>query len=230
MKGNLWKKFAFEFLSIFVAVITAFALGNWNDNRKERFTEVKILEEIANGLEKDIEDIKQNIFGHDQGIQACKYWRNAILNTPVDLDSTAGYYLALTRDFICIQNVSGYESLKSKGLEAIKLDSLRFKIISLYEYDFHVLKQLEESYYELQFQKNYFHAFNDIIAPHLLFDQKGKITGFKQPLKLSETEKSRMLSYLWKIETNRKFALFFYNGVEKKIEHLIHEIELEANR
>lgn len=34
-KGN-WKKYGIEFLSIFIAVIAAFALNNWNDNRRDR--------------------------------------------------------------------------------------------------------------------------------------------------------------------------------------------------
>ena len=53
-----WKKYGFEFLSIFVAVVLAFSLDNWNQNRREAHLENKILTEIANGLEKDIEDLR----------------------------------------------------------------------------------------------------------------------------------------------------------------------------
>ena len=42
-------KYTFEFLSIFIAVISAFALNNWNDNRRDRLAENKILTEIYNG-------------------------------------------------------------------------------------------------------------------------------------------------------------------------------------
>ena len=42
-----WKKHGFEFLSIFIAVISAFALNNWNDNRNADKSESKILIEIA---------------------------------------------------------------------------------------------------------------------------------------------------------------------------------------
>ena len=56
-----WKRYGFEFLSIFVAVISAFALNNWNENRKGRDAEDKILAEIYNGLRKDLSDIDMNI-------------------------------------------------------------------------------------------------------------------------------------------------------------------------
>jgi heme O synthase-like polyprenyltransferase len=52
-KSRNLRKYAFEFLSIFIAVIAAFALNNWNDNRKDRIAESKILTEISNGLELD---------------------------------------------------------------------------------------------------------------------------------------------------------------------------------
>ena len=49
-------------------------------------------------------------------------------------------------DYISIQNISGYETLKSNGLELIRDDSLRFEIITLYEYDYSILKKFEEEY------------------------------------------------------------------------------------
>ncbi|AXT20649.1 hypothetical protein D7030_12285 [Flavobacteriaceae bacterium AU392] len=52
-----WKKYLFEFLSIFLAVTLAFLLDRWNDDRKDGIAENKILEEIYNGLERDSLDI-----------------------------------------------------------------------------------------------------------------------------------------------------------------------------
>ena len=53
MKKRNWKKYGFEFLSIFIAVTSAFALNNWNDNRQNQISEEKILKEIKNGIELD---------------------------------------------------------------------------------------------------------------------------------------------------------------------------------
>jgi hypothetical protein len=78
------------------------------------------------------------------------FWRKVFTNEATNLDSVRQYYFLLTRDFVSIQSTSGYETLKSKGLELIKNDSLRTKIISLYEYDYKTLTQVEEEYNELQ--------------------------------------------------------------------------------
>ena len=58
MKKNKWKKYIIEFLSVFVAVVSAFALTNWNDNRKSSHSEQKILTEIRNGISIDKQDFE----------------------------------------------------------------------------------------------------------------------------------------------------------------------------
>lgn len=220
-----WKSYAFEFFSIFVAVISAFALNNWNDNRRDRLSETKILTEISNGLQKDLEDMAINIGGHEAGLRACAFWRQIVTQDSVSSDSISKHYLNLTRDFFSVQNASGYESLKSKGLELIENDSLRLAIISLYEFDYFILKGFEEDYHEMQFQENYFLTFNEFIADALVFNSNGDITGIQLPLRLSPKEKKIFLTHLWKIRENRQFLLRYYHQIEDRVKMLKHKIE-----
>lgn len=226
MKKTNWRKYIYEFVSIFVAVISAFALNNWNENRRDRNAETKILIEIKNGLQKDIDDVQLNMGGHRSGLKACAYWRRLIQGEAVTQDSFTQYYLDLARDFITIKNSSGYESLKSKGLNLIRNDSLRFEIISFYEYDLSVVEKFEEEYAEMQFHKSYYHTINNVVAPHFIFDDSGQIR-IKQPLQLNQTEKNILLSHLWKIGMNRNFILRYYGEVEKRISEIIGAIEKE---
>jgi hypothetical protein len=223
-KGN-WKKYAIEFLSIFIAVTFAFALENWNENRRDGNAESKIITEIHNGLKKDLDDIRINMIGHKDGIRACQFWRDITEDREVSPDSIMHHYLNLTRDFISIQNVSGYETLKSRGLELVKDDSLRSSIIALYEYDYNTLRKFEEEYNEMQFQENYFKEINAYLAPNFIFDEKGNMVGIDLPLKLSESEKNILLSYLWKIQLNRNFILYFYSNIENKVNEVVARIE-----
>ncbi|SEL99277.1 hypothetical protein SAMN04487910_3836 [Aquimarina amphilecti] len=230
LKGKNWKKYSFEFLSIFIAVISAFALNNWNDNRKDKKAEQKILIEIKNGLEKDLEDLKINNKGHKRGIKACQFWRDVIQNKEVIIDSVQLRFVELTRDFTSLQNNSGYETLKSKGLEIIENDSLRSKLISLYEYDYYTLRKLEEEYEEMQYQKNYFKDINKILAPNFVFDKKGNLINIETPIKLNKSDKNILMSYLMKIELNRRMVLTFYKKTEKKINNLESLIEKNIKR
>lgn len=225
MTKSNWKKYGIEFLSIFIAVTSAFALENWNENRRDSNAESKIITEIHNGLKKDLDDIRINMAGHKDGINACAFWRDIAEDRVSSPDSMLMHYLNLTRDFISIQNVSGYETLKSRGLELLKDDSLRSSIIALYEYDYNILRKFEEEYYEMQFQENYFKEINAYLAPNFTFDEKGNIVGIDLPLNLPASEKKILLSYLWKIQANRNFILYFYADVENKINQLVARIE-----
>ncbi len=229
IQSKNWKKYTIEFLSIFIAVILAFALNRWNDNRNNRNAESKILSEIYIGLEKDLEDVQSNINGHKVGIKATKYFRDLVAHKPVAIDSLMFYYFYLTRDFISIQNTSGYETLKSRGLELIENDSLRTKIIALYEYDYNNLRKLEEEYYELQFQENYFKAINDIISKNLQINDDKQIIGIDTPLHIEQNEEKALLTYLWKIQANRRFILQYYAEIEDKIKKLRIEIKNELS-
>lgn len=220
MKKRSWKSYLLEFLSIFIAVISAFALNSWNENRRDHNAQTKILSEISNGLQKDIEDIHGNMMGHEKGIEACDYLRRLAWGETVSRDSIAQHFMRVTRDFVTIQNRSGYEALKSKGLEVVEDDSLRYAIIALYEYDFTTLQKLEEEYAEMQFYKSHFSALSTLLSPHFIFDQEGHPTNIKLPLKLTKSQKNDLLTRLLKIEANRRFILRFYSGIEKKIENI----------
>jgi glutaredoxin-related protein len=219
-----------SFFSVFIAVLSAFALNNWNDNRKNHNAEEKILTEILKGLEKDLEDLKNNETGHKRGLRATVLFQDLLDNKAMPKDSLMIHYSNLTRDFISIQNTSGYETLKSRGLELIKNDDLRSKIISLYEYDYEILRKLEEEYYESQFQENYFKDINDLVAKNLEFDDNKEVSGITIPINITANEEKVFLTYLWKIKRNRTFILNYYPKVIAKIESIRQEIETEINQ
>ncbi len=231
MKRKNWKKYSFEFLSIFIAVISAFALNNWNENRKDEIAETKILSEISIGLKKDLEDIELNKLGHELGIKSVDFFKKLLTRQePVPKDSILRNYFILTRDFFSVQNASGYENLKSRGLELIKNDSLRSKIISLYEIDYTILRKFEEEYYEKQFQQNYFKELNHIIAPNFEFDSAKSLKRIKVPLEISKNDEKIYLIDLWKIRINRVEILYHYAETKKVIKNLQKEIEDELKR
>ena len=155
MVKRKWGAYVFEFISIFIAIVAGFALSDWDEDRRDEYIGINILKEISNGFALDIEDININMRAHREGIKACNYFRDIINDKHIEQDSFQRYYSILLSDIISIQNTAGYESMKSKGLETINNESLRFEIISLYEFDFNVLKKFEEDYYEMQFHKIY---------------------------------------------------------------------------
>ncbi len=220
-----WKKYFLEFISIFVGVSLAFSLSKWNENRTLATSETKTLLEIKNGLKLDLEDLRLNIFGHQSGIKACDNFRKLINNEELNHDSIPSYYFTLLRDFVSVQNKSGYESLKSQGLQIIQDDSLRLKIITTYDFYFEIMEKLEENYAQNQFNTNYYHAINNLLAKYMVFDDKGTLIDFKQPMKFTQEEKNLLLSYLWRIEKDRNFTILNYRQMETQILELIDTID-----
>ncbi|MFK7774622.1 MAG: DUF6090 family protein [Saprospiraceae bacterium] len=223
IKSN-WKNYLFEFLSIFVGVSLAFAMSNWGENQRDAVAETKILTEIKNGLKLDLQDVEENIKGHKKGVKTCNYFRKLIEDPNANQDSAAIQYFYLLRDFISIQNKSGYESLKSKGLGLIKNDSLRFEIISLYDFYYEIIEKLEENYDEMQFNKNYYLEINNLLAEYMDFDKNGNLIKINHPKNLTTKEKKKLLSYLWRIKNNREYILRYYELMMGKLNHLIKSI------
>lgn len=206
----------------------AISMSNHKEIKRNEFYENKILKEIAHGLNQDLLDMTHNYEGHETGLISCKYWRKVIYQEPFETDSTAYYYQFLMRDFISIKNTAGYEALKSKGLELVKDDSLRTEITILYEQDYNSLVNLEEHYYETQFQENYFMAFNTIVSPYLFFDDSGAITGLEKPLDLSNKDQKELLSYIWKIEKNRRFVMLMYQETINRVNAVLERIDRQV--
>jgi hypothetical protein len=230
LKGIGKRRLFFEFLSIFIAVISAFALNNWNDYRKDTLAEKKILDEINNGLSKDIYDLKLNVKGHHTCMRACKIWNKILQGEPYKGDSLEDHYGNLTRDFINVQNIAGYAALKSRGLELVKNDKLREEIISLYEYDYNTLRKFEEEYREMQFHDSYFKTLNDILAPSFEFSSSGRIMGISSPIQINENERAIVRSIILRIYKNRLFVLQYYAQLEYKLKHLQNSIEFELEQ
>lgn len=203
-KHAKFKKYFFEFVSIFFAVTSAFLLNKWNENRKDAISENKILTEIYNGLKRDSIDLAYDETTKVIHMRSINFFRKLVDNSIVDNDSLSLYYFYLTRDVITVQNTSGYETLKSKGLEIIKNDSLRKSIIQLYEVTYNLHRKFSEEYDENKYMKNYFEKINTVLAPHFIYDSIGNITGIRQPLNLKNEEKNIVKSYLWKLQVNRK--------------------------
>lgn len=215
-----FRNYSFEFLSIFIAVVSAFALNNWNDERKAHLAERKILTEIRNGLELDHADMQENLEGHIAGRRAAHYLIDLVHCKEVDLDSFNLQMFFLLRDFVTLQNSSGYETLKARGLELIEDDSLRYSIIRNYTFNYTALRKLEEEYEESQFYKNYAPDIGRIFTPHMIYTKPDSLPSLRLPLSFSEEDQTRLTGHFQRIAFNRNFLIAQYTRVQNEVRSL----------
>lgn len=229
-KSKYLRKFGLEFFSIFIAVISAFALNNWNENRISSHSEQKILSEIKNSLKIDAHDFNNNIYGNKMSLKADSIFRSLLNGNKINQDSIVLYYTILFRDYIPIVNKSAYESLKANNLKTVENDSLRIQIISLYDYYYTIIEKLEYEVPEMKSYKNYFSRINQLAYQFMEFDSNGDLKKIVGIDKLDSTEKQEILSYLWRIRSNRKFKLGRYDLILKEMEKLENNIRKELKQ
>ena len=138
-----WKYLISEILLIVIAINVGLWFNNFNDQRKARNLESKILHEFVVSLNSDREDILSNIKTHKKGIESSvRLLKNKTENIDTlksDLSWTYGWsYL--------IADLSSYESLKSIGFQLIKNDEIRHSIIKLYNVDYKTITETENNH------------------------------------------------------------------------------------
>ena len=148
-----WPEYLLESIVIFGSILGAISMENWNEERKERAFEQKMLAELQVSLTRDIRDLNFNIKMHKEAMQS----QRRIIEW---LDSDENMNDSLCYDFgksnywtVFIRNSGTYETLKSTGITLITNDSLRKAISYLYEmkYDFH--DEIESQYNSMLKQK-----------------------------------------------------------------------------
>ncbi|APY07235.1 hypothetical protein BWZ20_02460 [Winogradskyella sp. J14-2] len=139
-KTGKYLKYALgEILLVVIGILIALQINNWNEAKKERTFEMKMLTEIEKALESDIDYYKM------------------LENRMERLDSASGVFLTLVhekgvfedslyksdgrtrwyglRTGINLQSNTGpYEALKSSGLDKISNDSLRNALVYFYDF------------------------------------------------------------------------------------------------
>ncbi len=122
-----------EIILVVIGILIALQINNWNENRKELGKSQEIMQEIRENLE-------YNNVEFEREIEEEKSVINSIDIVSENLKMNQGYHDSLGFHFLnvaywpsFIKKSSGYETLKSQGVEIIKSIELRKAIIDLYE-------------------------------------------------------------------------------------------------
>jgi len=211
-----WTKYLFETLSIFVAVLSAFTLNNWSQNRRDHKAEKEIIIEVKNAVQIDLRMIRNNKQEYLYSKKSCEYLMDLINNKPVNQDSIQKKYKSVFDNAIFFPNRTGYDGLVTKGLDIVEDKLLRTRVGYYYNYYFDVLIKLEEQE-QTQAYKNYYFPINNILINNMQFNESGKLIEIKQPIHVSELDKKKLYTYLWMIKYNIDIKLNIYQHLEDQM-------------
>ncbi len=144
-----------EIFLVVIGILIAVSIDNWNEEKKERKFEHKMLSEIQLALENDIIYFENNIRRLERLDSAIETTLSHIQKKAVYIDSTynkagfSSYNLAI--GIVYQYNSGPYEALKATGVDKIKNDSLRKELITLYDFEYPRNKDFI-SYYEQDYR------------------------------------------------------------------------------
>lgn len=203
-----------EIVSIFTAVTLAFMLSKWNENKNNRNLEIRLLKEIYAGLIADSIDMSGNKLGHEIGLGFLEQMK-PIFKKDTSITYSLHDYNFIFRTFISIQNTSGYESLKSVGLDKVSNDTLLSQLIKLYEFDYEAMEKIEEQYIESQFVQLYLKPVNDIILNSAKLEEDSIV--IRSLNNLNTKDKNLLKMSFYRMEGSRKFNIKTIDDVLAKV-------------
>jgi hypothetical protein len=140
-----------EIILVVLSILIAFQIDSWKENRVERKEEILTLKEIQSNLHLDLDRLNRNLKNLEENLTAINTIRNYF-------DQNLPYHDSLKHSFALIiryghfpPNTSGYELLKSKGLETISNEQLRRDISLLYDRYYSYIHTLEEERYRYNY-------------------------------------------------------------------------------
>lgn len=137
-----------EVVLIVIGILIALSIDNWNEDRKEAIEERKILIQLKNEFEKNLDQLNEKIYMRNKMTQASQGLLNYIDNPDIIIQDSLLYYLfRITQEptFDPIQN----DLTISGQLRMIKNDSLKI-MLSYWTSDVYQVQELEQSWQKLR--------------------------------------------------------------------------------
>lgn len=137
-----------EIVLVAIGITLAFQVNQWKDDKEEQELEIKLLTEIQNGLKSDLVDVKVN-HKWQSDILKSQYKIIDWLQSDVEVNDSITYHfsLAIKRTSFMI-STAPFESLKEFGLNRVSNDSIKQKIITLYDVLYPNYQNVISMYYE----------------------------------------------------------------------------------
>ena len=213
-----------EIILVVIGILIALSINNWNEDRKDVKREIKMLYDIQNDVNKNIKNIEEGIIILEEGIKRSKEMVSAFeKQTKYDTIMNKNfqfYSFYWDPDF---RNAS-FENLKKEGVNLIANDSLRNKIVDIFEIDMDILDVSDLNRYN-----DYMTSVgNRIVNKHLYFDSKtGSIRPFDYENMMSDNQ---FYSFTTFILANQNIELKKSKEFIEKSQSLNEEITKEINR
>lgn len=212
-----------EIVLVMVGILLAVQVNNWNEERKSRLREIRLLNELRSDLIQNVDDIKENLTFLNITKTANETIIYHIKNNLAYNDSL-NYHFGNLYPYITFNpNQTTYESLKQMGLDIISNDSLRISLSDLYANKFTSYKKFE-NIYMLEHYENYMKPMMISELTDYIVYTSAKPKNYKQFIKKAQN-KDTMESMAQICDS----FIFMQSNLREYAERLIAQIDKEID-
>lgn len=123
-----------EIFLVVIGILIALQINTWNELRKTRSYELKMLKELKATLERDRGYFANQLPRLTTKQNAANCLLLMLENKEENLDSLNRHFSNLRFDLLFQYNSGAYGSIKSGGIDKISNDSIRAKMAGIYEF------------------------------------------------------------------------------------------------
>lgn len=149
-----------EIVLVVIGILFALQINNWNEHRKERAKEIKLLTELKVDLQETKSDLVTDIEKSETIIATTNSFYEAL--TKNQISETQPYLLPTTyilETATLFPKLSAYETLQSEGITIISNDELRKKVTNFYQLHLKRVASAEAFLFDLD---------NQVLKPYLI--------------------------------------------------------------
>jgi hypothetical protein len=228
-----WPEYLLEILVLIIGIYGAFELENWGDNRARKQEELEILKGCRTELVADLQEIELNMSDLNKSVRSLNILIWSLENDLPYHDSLASHFNYMFLPIHFVHSTSTFETLRSKGLDIVRNDSLRSKLINLYDsqYEFFIQGEAEELD-QVQYCMNYLLPTRFESSWNFGTNSDPSFDGEMVPLDYESLKSDDEFLHFIKTQRNHtvSFIGFFYSNLKNTVVTMIAELEVELER
>ena len=121
-----------EIFIVFLGILIALQVNNWNERRKKRNLEITILKAIKTDLEQDINEWNIDIGVHNEALTSIPIVIDHLAKELPHTDTLDYHFLTSTVTSAFSYHSGALETLKSTGINILTNEELRIEIVDIY--------------------------------------------------------------------------------------------------
>ncbi len=142
MEKSNWKYVLIELFIIVIGILIAFRVDNWKEGRNTKLRELQTLRELKLELSSDLNTISSMQNRCDDVISSLGILQLHLYKKKTYHDSLQDYAYKIVYGIQFQYRNSAFNNLKTIGIDLISNDSIKFRLVELYDYTYPRLSRM----------------------------------------------------------------------------------------